>query len=95
MFEWDPEKHRRNIETRGIGFDAAERLDFTTAQVFGDDRVDYGEDRQIVRGMIDGRLHVVVFVLREGRIRIISLRKANRRERRAYAAETGRQIGDA
>lgn len=95
MFEWDAEKSRRNIEMRGIGFDAAERLDWETAQVFGDDRFDYGEERQVIRGMIDGRLHVIVFVLREDRIRIISLRKANRRERRAYATETGRQIGDA
>jgi len=53
-----------------------------------DERVDYGEDRWIALGCIGGRLHFLVYTLRgEGpgeSIRIISLRKANARERRVY-----------
>ena len=84
-FEWDPEKHQRNIAQRGIGFDAATRLDWGTALIGADDRIDYGEDRIRVDGMIDGRLHVLIYVLRGARMRIISLRKANKREQLLYA----------
>ena len=91
-FEWDEAKARANLAHHGVAFDAAQSLDWTTAQIFSDERFDYGEDRFQVRGRIGDRLHVLVFTLREGRMRIISLRKANRRECRAYVAETGNQL---
>ncbi|MDF0602530.1 BrnT family toxin [Psychromarinibacter sp. C21-152] len=93
-FEWDESKNRQNVELRGIDFSVAEGFDWSTAQLFADDRIDYGEDRVIARGTIGDRLHILVFVLRGSRMRIISLRKANRRERRAYVAETGRPLRD-
>ncbi len=49
-----------------------------------DDRVSYGEERFIAKGDIAGRLHVCVHTLRGATYRIISLRKANRREIHAY-----------
>lgn len=45
-----------------------------------DRRRDYGEDRYRLIGMIDGRAHVVVYTVRGSAIRIISARKANRKE---------------
>lgn len=48
-----------------------------------DDRQDYGgEERWIAIGELRDVVVVMVFTLREDRIRVISIRKANRRERK-------------
>ena len=93
-FEWDESKRRANLSERGIDFADALRLDWTTTRIAPDHRFDYGEVRFIAHGLIDGRLHVLVYTLREGRRRVISLRKANLREQRKYAVDTGRPVGD-
>lgn len=54
-----------------------------TAAGILDDR--YEEPRWIAIGLIGTRLHVAVYTVRSGVIRVISLRKANRREERGYA----------
>jgi uncharacterized DUF497 family protein len=59
-------------------------IQWDTALVSIDDRYDYGEPRLEAIGLIGSRLHVLVFNLRETTVRIISLRKANRREVRHY-----------
>ena len=92
-FEWDEEKAGQNLLTRGLHFSAATDMDRTTAQVIADDRTDYGDERLTIRGFIGNRLHILVYVMRGDKVRIISLRKANIREQRAYANETGRDIG--
>jgi uncharacterized DUF497 family protein len=93
-FEWDPEKDRINIARHGISFAKAAAFDWQGAQVFTDDRQDYGEDRFQARGMLGGRLHFVVFTLRGDRVRLISLRKANKRERRDHVTGIGRDRRD-
>ena len=50
-----------------------------------DERFDYGEERIITMGHVNNRLHVVVYTQTNDTIRIISARKANRRERKRYA----------
>jgi uncharacterized DUF497 family protein len=55
-----------------------------TERISRDDRFVYGETRLIARGLINGRLFVCVFTDRGKARRIISLRKANRREIDAY-----------
>ena len=54
--------------------------------VWTDTRFDYGEHRMRGLGAIASRLHFVVFVDRNNERRIISLRKANFREMKFYAA---------
>jgi hypothetical protein len=81
---FDPAKNARNIEMRGLSFERAADLDWDFVLVFPDERIDYGEQRVIALGHLDGRLHVLVFVETETGIRIISFRKANLRERRTY-----------
>ncbi|MDP1537493.1 MAG: BrnT family toxin [Burkholderiales bacterium] len=76
----DPEKERRNIAERGLSLDLAEQLDWTTALIWEDRRRKYGERRYCVLGFIEDRLHSVVFTPRHGKPRVISLRKANKRE---------------
>jgi uncharacterized DUF497 family protein len=76
----DPEKERRNIAERGLSLDLVELLDWTTALIWEDRRREYGERRYCVLGLIDDRLHSVVFTPRNGKPRVISLRNANQRE---------------
>ena len=85
---FDPEKNARNIESRGLPFSAAEDFDFEAALIVEDDRRDYGETRFIALGPIGRRLHVVVYVRIEGGVRVISLRKANARERKRNGQAT-------
>ena len=54
----------------------------------GPDRYDYGEMRYRGVGLLNGRLHVLVFTETETGIRVISLRKANTREVRLYEQAT-------
>ncbi len=49
-----------------------------------DDRQDYGEARFITIGFLDARMVVLVWTLRHGAYRIISMRKANEREQSLY-----------
>ena len=80
----DPGKENRNIAARGLSLDLAENLDWTTALIWEDTRKDYGESRYCVLGYIGNRLHSVVFTPRNGKPRVISLRKANKREVKRY-----------
>ena len=89
-FEWDAEKRRRALTERGLDFADISRIDPATIQTDVDDRQDYGEIRYVSVGVLDSRLVVVCWTNRSGRTRIISMRKANGRERRRYEAETVR-----
>ena len=84
----DPDKEDRNLAERGLSLDLAEYLDWATALIWEDTRKDYGEPRYCVLGFIEGRLHSVVFTPREGKPRVISLRKANKREVKRYEKAT-------
>lgn len=55
-------------------------FDFETAAFSVDDRRDYGETRLRAPGMLEGRLHVLVFAETSPGIRVISFRRANTRE---------------
>jgi hypothetical protein len=55
-------------------------MDLDLAEIIRDTRRDYGEVRLQARGLIRGRLYVVVFTIRGADFRLISLRKANKRE---------------
>jgi len=83
----DPKKEDRNIAERGLSLELAEQLDWTTALIWEDKRKDYGERRYCVPGFIEDRLHSVVFTPRNGKPRVISLRKANKREVNRYEKE--------
>lgn len=56
------------------------QLDWSNAVIEEDDRKDYGERRYRVIGYIGDRLHAVIFTPRAGKVHVISLRKANKRE---------------
>lgn len=84
-YSFDFAKQAANVAKHGIFFSAAEDFEWETALVAVDDRHPYGETRFTAIGLIGERVHVLVFNLRETSVRIISLRKANRREVKHYA----------
>jgi uncharacterized DUF497 family protein len=83
-YEWDDAKAAANLRRHGVAFSAIEDFDWSTAFVVTDERFDYGEERWLAIGMIGSRLHSAAFTMRKNRIRIISLRVAEPRERRLY-----------
>jgi hypothetical protein len=83
--EYPPAKRDATLAERGLDMArAVEIFDGATLTV-EDDRQDYGETRQITIGFLDVRMVVMVWTQRGTVCRIISLRKANEREQRAYA----------
>ena len=89
--DYDAAKNRRNIAERGISFDSAIELLECDPLVIEDRRRDYRERRFIAYGWLRDRLHVCVYTLRGDVYRIISLRRANRREVGAYRTEIVRR----
>jgi uncharacterized DUF497 family protein len=87
MYEWDETKRKKNLAIHGVDFSAIESFDWEQAIVMKDERRDYAETRYAALGPIDGRLHAVIFTIREGNFRIISLRKANSREVRKWSGK--------
>jgi len=85
--EFDDVKDRDNRTRHGVSLSQAVKLDWDAAMVWIDDRYDYDELR--MRGLApEGTvLYFVAFVERGDCKRIISLRKATRREARLYVEE--------
>ena len=85
-FEWNDAKAQANFRIHGVSFDLAKtvfRDVFAVDRI--DDRADYGEERFIVIGMAEGNLLLfVAYTEREGRIRIISARRATQYEEEDY-----------
>jgi len=87
-FEWDEDKAASNEIRHGIPFLYACRVFLDQGRIERrDDRHDYGEERRIVYGRIEGRLHVVVYTLRGETVRLISARRANQREQDRYGQD--------
>ncbi|MBW8727280.1 MAG: BrnT family toxin [Inquilinus limosus] len=84
VFDWDADKAEANLAKHGVAFEAVEDFDISTAVEVVDSRVAYGEERRRAIGFIGHRLHVLIFTRRGSRTRVISLRRANARERRVY-----------
>jgi uncharacterized protein len=84
-FEWDEGKNRANRRKHGLDFEDAEELFRGVVAAEPDTREDCGEKRWVGLGLIHGRIMHVVFAEREpDTIRIISLRKATKRENEQY-----------
>jgi uncharacterized protein len=84
-FEWDDAKAEANLTKHKISFREAQRVfDDFFALVEQDLSEDFGEDRFLATGMVEGVLIVVVYTERGERIRLISARKANSNEQRRY-----------
>ena len=78
--EFDPEKRNKTLKERGLDFLHADAVFAGRHLTKRDDRKDYGEERFITAGRLDGRLVIMVWTQRGESRRIISMRKANERE---------------
>lgn len=85
---YDPDKNDKNVAERGISFERAAEFEWSSALIVEDTRKDYGESRFQALGFVGKRLHVLVFTPRAGKVHVISLRKANRREVKRYETQT-------
>jgi uncharacterized DUF497 family protein len=85
-FEWDPEKAAANVRRRRVSFnEAATVLQDPLSTTFPDEAHSEGEMRFVTVGVSQrGRLLVVAHTERNDTIRIISARRATRREREFY-----------
>ena len=84
MWSWDEDKRRVNRAKHGVDFAAIAGFDWETCTHAPDLRFAYGEGRTVSAGYLGDRLHLVVWTKRGNDVRIITLRKANERERKAY-----------
>jgi uncharacterized protein len=84
-FEWDDAKATANLGKHKVSFRLATRVfDDLFALVEQDLGGEFGEERFLITGMVDGALIMVVYTERGDRIRVISARKANSHEQRRY-----------
>ena len=88
QFDFDPGKDATNLSKHGLSLAAAAELSWEAALVWLDDRADYGEVRMVALAPLGDILFFVAFVDREPVRRIISLRRANRREVNHYVKAT-------
>lgn len=83
-FSWSEAKRRSNLSDHGLDFvDAASVFDGVT-YTFEDDRFDYGEERFVTLGLLDGVVVSVVHTETPHLIRVISFRKATKREQAIF-----------
>jgi uncharacterized DUF497 family protein len=80
--EFDPDKDAANLAKHGVSLARAADVDVLVVVV--DDRFAYGEIRYLGFGLLDGLPWCIVFVAKEGVMRVISLRRAHRKEFARY-----------
>jgi uncharacterized protein len=84
---YDPAKRKWTLRERGLDFEDAEQVFAGRIIEQTDDRYDYGEIRVVTIGFLRDRMIVVVWTPRGGNRHIISMRKANEREKARYGRE--------
>ena len=85
ILEWDDAKRNATLIQRGLDFAEITTADWAFALTDEDTRVIYAEQRFVTTAPINQRLCVFAWCWRGEAMRIISLRKANERERKRYA----------
>ncbi len=88
---FDAAKSERNRERRGLPFWLAQDFKLETAIVRRDLRQDYGEPRFQALGELGGMVCFLVFTPTPNGFRVISLRKASRKERLLWSARNQTQ----
>ena len=80
VITYDQSKNLYNINNRNLSFEEVVHFDFETANYTIDKRKDYGEIRRRAIGYLGNRLYALIFTETRNGIRVISFRKANKRE---------------
>ena len=87
---FDPGKRDRTLAERGLDFEDALQVFAGSTFDLEDDRKDYGEPRWITFGLLNERMVVLVWTPRGKARHIISMRKANEREKKRYQSRLDR-----
>ena len=82
-FEWDERKNRRNKNKHGIDFETAMKLWNDKNRIVIQTPFPI-ENRSVLIGKIDKKLWSAIFTLRSNTIRIISVRRARKKEAKLY-----------
>jgi uncharacterized DUF497 family protein len=80
----DSAKRAKNLEERGLDFLSAAEVFKGRHLTFTDDRLDYGEVRQITIGYLDGRMVMIGWTQRGVDRHVFTMRKTNEREIKKY-----------
>jgi hypothetical protein len=82
-FEWDDNKSRTNKEKHGIDFETSKNLwlDENRIEIQASHPI---EDRNIIIGKINKKLYTGIYTVRGNNIRIISVRRARKKEAFLY-----------
>jgi len=83
-FEWDEIKNSKNIEKHSIDFSDVVSVFQHPIIKKKSTKIDYGEKRWIAIGQLMNFCIVIIYTIREKKIRLISARKANKKERKIY-----------
>ncbi len=86
---YDEAKRQKTLRARGLDFADAGKIFEGTVIELEDDRFDYPEQRLRTYGLIDNRLVMIAWTPTETGIRVISMRKCNEREQKAFTARMG------
>ena len=86
-YEWDEAKNRHNFAKHGLDFQAVEGFRWDEAAEKLDVSDDHEERWRAIARLADGKYAVLIYTEREARIRVISLRYAERKEIREYVEE--------
>ena len=87
-YDWDEEKRARNLARHGLDFRDVARLDWNGANVYKTDRK--GESRRIAFIRHGTVILAVVYTIRDGRLRLISFRRARQKKEHRYATTQAR-----
>lgn len=84
-FVFDPKKRQANLKKHGCDFEHARQvIESGSTVTFEDRRFDYGQERFVTIGPLEGQLVVIVTTETEEEVRVISMRKATKDEKAIY-----------
>jgi uncharacterized DUF497 family protein len=84
-FDFDKNKNEANLIKHGLDFSNVPDLDWDSAYLKIDDRKEYGETR--IQGFVrdkNAKPYVVIFTMRNKKVRVISFRRAHEKERNLF-----------
>ena len=96
LFEWDENKNKENLKKHGFDFADAWELFENPLLVRADSRKEYSEERWTGIGNMGNGIVTVIAFTRRGKetIRIISMRKASKKERQYYGKDIKNRLGE-
>jgi uncharacterized DUF497 family protein len=84
VIDWDQRKRQGNLKKHGFDFVDANQVFDGVTFTYEDDRLSYDEQRFVTLGSLRGNVVSIVHTEQGDRIRVISMRKATKRECEIY-----------